>query len=123
MSELTFRDARATLEVGDLDAALHFWVDVVGLSVEAQMGEPPMFAIVGSGGVHVGLSRSDDPVVPEICPVFVTVSDLDALVGRFEAAGIVLDQPPTTRPWRIRDVVVRCPGDGPLVAFGEEVAP
>jgi len=35
--------------------------------------------------------------------------------------GIVLDQAPTERPWGIRDLVVRCPGGGPLIAFGEEL--
>ncbi len=119
MDDITFVDARPTIEVGDLTAALAFWVDVVGLPTEVVMGEPPMFAIVAAGGARLGVSRSDDPFVPAICPVFVTVSDLDALVARFVAAGIELDQPPTRRPWGIRDLVVRCPGGGPLVAFGE----
>jgi hypothetical protein len=54
--------------------------------------------------------------------VFVTLRGLDALIGRFAAAGVPLHQEPTTRPWGIRDVVVRCPGGGPFIAFGEEVA-
>ena len=122
-SEVTYIDARPSIEVADLDAALAFWTEVVGFETEVVMGEPPFFALVGQGGARLGLARTDDPVLPTIAPVFVTLRHLDLLVQRLADAGLALESEPTTRPWGIRDLVVRCPGDGPLIAFGEEVSP
>jgi hypothetical protein len=121
MTDVTYLDTRPSIEVGDLDAALLFWTDVVGFETEAVMGEPPFFALVRSGGAGLGLSRSDNPVLPVIAPVFVTMVNLDALITRLDVAGIDLESEPTVRPWGIRDLVVRCPGNGPLIAFGEEI--
>jgi catechol 2,3-dioxygenase-like lactoylglutathione lyase family enzyme len=120
-SEVTYLDARPSIEVADLDAALAFWRDVAGFEVEVVMGEPPFFALVSSGAARLGLSRSDDAVLPAIAPVFVTLTNLDGFVDRVVGAGIALESEPTTRPWGIRDLVLRCPGGGPLIAFGEEV--
>jgi catechol 2,3-dioxygenase-like lactoylglutathione lyase family enzyme len=122
MTDVTYLDARPSIEVGDLEAALLFWTDVVGFETEAVMGEPPFFALVRSGGARLGLSRSDVPAVPAIAPVFVTLVDLDSLITRLDAAGLDLESEPTVRAWGIRDLVVRCPGHGPLIAFGEETA-
>ncbi len=122
VSEVTYLEARPTIEVGELEVALAFWRDVAGFDVEVMMGEPPFFAMVRSGAAGLGLSRSDDPPFPSIASVFVTLDNLDGLVDRLAAAGIALESEPTTRPWGIRDLVLRCPGDGPLIAFGEKVA-
>jgi len=35
------------------------------------------------------------------------------------AADVPIVVPLTEQPWGLRDVVIGCPGDGPLVAFGE----
>ena len=122
VSEVTYLEARPSIEVGDLDAALAFWRDVAGFDVEVVMGEPPEFAMVRSGGAGLGLARTDAPAIPAIAAVFVTLENLDGFVERLTAAGIPLESEPTTRPWGIRDLVVRCPGHGPLIAFGERVA-
>ncbi len=119
--DVTYLDARPSIEVADLDAALAFWTHIVGFETEVVMGEPPFFAMIRSGPVRLGLARSDTPALPAIAPVFITLENLDALVERLAASGLALDSEPTTRPWHVRDLVVRCPGGGPLVAFGEEV--
>ncbi len=118
----TYLDARPTIEVADLAAALTFWTDVVGFDVMVTMGEPPNFAIVSSGPAVVGLVEVADPAIPEGAPVYITLSGLDALVARLERADIPLAVPITVRPWGLRDLVVTCPGGGPLIALGEEVA-
>lgn len=120
--DVTPVDARASIEVADLDDALAFWTDIAGFDVEVTMGEPPMFAMIRSGAAHLALARVDAPTPMQIAPVFVTVTGLDALVARLAAAGIALESEPTTRPWGIRDITVRCPGGGPIIAFGEEMA-
>jgi predicted enzyme related to lactoylglutathione lyase len=121
MPDPTYLDARPSIEVGDLDAALMFWTDVVGFDVETVMGEPPFFALVNSGGARLALAHSDDPALPGIASAFVTLVNLDGLISRLEAAGLDLESEPTSRPWGLRDLVVRCPGNGPLIAFGEQI--
>ncbi len=50
-----------------------------------------------------------------------TVTDLGGVIERIAAAGIELDLPLTDRPWGMRDIVVRIPGEGPRIAFGERI--
>lgn len=120
--DVTAVDARASIEVADLDAAVAFWTEIAGFEVEVAMGEPPFFAMIRNGPAHLALARTDEPAALGIAPVFVTLTGLDGLVARLAAAGIPLESEPTTRPWGIRDLTVRCPGGGPLLAFGEQVA-
>jgi predicted enzyme related to lactoylglutathione lyase len=118
-----YLDSRPTVEVADLPAALAFLNDVAGLDTEVVMGEPPMFAIVASGAARMGVVEVASPALPEGVPCYFTLTGLDALIERIEAAGLTLTEPPTTRPWGIRDIVLPCPGGGPLLAFGEPVTP
>jgi catechol 2,3-dioxygenase-like lactoylglutathione lyase family enzyme len=122
IDDVTAVDARASIEVADLDAALAFWTDIAGFAVEVTMGEPPMFAKIRNGAAHLALTRVDAPAPMAIAPVFVTLTGLDALLVRLAAAGIPLVSEPSTRPWGVRDITVRCPGGGPVIAFGEEVS-
>jgi len=116
-----FERARPTIEVGDLGAALVFLAEVVGMPVTVTQGEPPMFAMVGEGHAELALVEVDEPAIPEGAACYVTMDGLDALIERLAAAGIELAIPLTVRPWGQRDIVVRLPGEGPLVAFGEKV--
>ncbi len=118
-----YLDSRPTIEVSDLPAALAFLNDVAGLDTEVVMGEPPMFAIVAAGAARMGLVEVDAPALPEGVPCYFTLQGLDGLIERIEAAGLTLTEPPTTRPWGLRDIVLPCPGGGPLLAFGEPVTP
>jgi predicted enzyme related to lactoylglutathione lyase len=120
-SELDYLDSRPTIEVADLGAALAFFNDVAGLATEVVMGEPPMFAIVSAGAARVGVVEVDAPAIPEGVPCYFTLQGLDALIDRLTAAGLAPLEPPTTRPWGLRDIVIPCPGGGPLLAFGEPV--
>jgi predicted enzyme related to lactoylglutathione lyase len=121
--DLVGLDARPTLEVADLGAALAFWTDVVGFAVDVTMGEPPTFAMISAGAAGLGLVEAATPAIPDGAACYITVQGLDGLVTRLEAAGLDLAVPVTTRPWGLRDLVVSCPGGGPLIAFGEPVDP
>ncbi|HEY4377144.1 MAG TPA: VOC family protein [Acidimicrobiales bacterium] len=121
LRDVTYLDARPSIEVGDLGAALAFWTDVVGFEVDTTMGEPPTFAMLSSRSAALALAECDEPAIPAIASVFVTMTGLDGLVERISAAGLTLESEPTTRPWGLRDLVVRCPGNGPFIAFGEQI--
>jgi len=117
----TYLDSRPTIEVADLPAALAFLNDVAGLDTEVVMGEPPTFAILASGEAGIGLVEVAAPAIPQGVACYFTLTGLDALIGRIEAAGLSITEGPTTRPWALRDIVLPCPGGGPLLAFGEPV--
>ncbi len=117
--DVRYLDARPTIEVADHAAALSFFTGTCGLGVEVTMGEPTNFAIIGAGQAQVAVVAADDPPPPGNAAVYFTITGLDPLVARFESAGVEIVVAPTTRPWGLRDVVVRVPGGGPLVAFGE----
>lgn len=117
----TFLRARPTLEVGDLGTVLEFLGEVVGLPIGVVQGEPPMFAIVGVADAEIGLVEVDEPALPEGAACYISVTGLDALVERIQAAGVELDVEPTVRPWGTRDIVVAVPGEAPRLAFGEQV--
>ncbi len=121
-TDLQYLDARPTIEVADLPAALAFFNDVAGLDTEVVMGEPPMFAIVGAGPARVGVVEVDAPAHPEGVPCYLTMHGLDTLLERLDRAGLAPSEPPVTRPWGLRDIVIPCPGGGPLLAFGEPLA-
>ena len=118
----TFERSRPSLEVGDLGAALAFLTDVVGFTAHVVEGEPPMFAIIGEGPAEIALVEVDEPAIPEGAACYVTVTDLGGVIERIAAAGIELDVPLTDRPWGMRDIVVRIPGEGPRIAFGERIS-
>lgn len=118
-ADLGFTDARPTLEVADLEAALGFFTGVAGFSTEVTMGDPPTFAIVGAGGAAIGLTQVASPALPEGAACYLTLGDVDRLAERCAAAGLTPAIPPTDRPWGMRDLVIGVPGGGPLVAFGQ----
>jgi hypothetical protein len=119
----TFRRSRPSLEVGDLGAALAFLTDVVGFDVRVVEGEPPLFAIVGDGPSELALVEVDEPALPQGAACYVTMTGLDGLLERLAGAGIEPAVPLTERPWGLRDIVVVLPGEGPRVAFGEQIEP
>lgn len=117
----TYLDARPTIEVEDLPAAISFFTDVAGFAVEVSMGEPPVFAILVSGDTRVAVLANEEPASPAGAAVYFTVRGLDAIVDRAERAGVYFLAPITVRPWGLRDAVIFCPGGGPQLAFGEPI--
>ena len=121
MSEVRAIDVRATLEVADLAAALAFWTEVAGFEVVTTMGDPATFALVASGDAELALVEVEAPAIPLGAACYVTIEGFDAFVAATTAAGHPPEGEPQTWPWGLRDVVVRCPGGGPRIAFGERV--
>jgi catechol 2,3-dioxygenase-like lactoylglutathione lyase family enzyme len=120
---MAFERSRPSVEVGDLAAALAFLTDVVGMPLQVVDGQPPVFAIVGTGDAEIALVEVDEPALPAGAACYVTVTELDGLLARLAAAGVTLDVELTDRPWGMRDIVVTVPGEGPRIAFGERTEP
>lgn len=113
--------------VDDSDAALAFYRDVLGLSVQhsVEQGEfrwitlttasQPDIQIVLSH-THAGRSAQDGDAYAallakgEVCPLHFRSDDLDALVDRVaRTPNAEVLQEPTQQPWGVRDAAVRDP--------------
>jgi len=110
--------SRTTIGVRDVVASIAFYERAVGFEVVVTMGERPTFALIGTGGVGLGLVESDPaPVAPFAC-CYIDVEGVEDLHRRCVEAGVTITSPLTTQPWGNRDFVIADP-DGHQIAFGE----
>lgn len=108
--------SRLITSVGALAPAIHFYRDLLGLELRVQQGE---FAwLVTADGVEVMLHER--PAVPSDTAVAVgfTVTDVARVVADWAAAGGVVVDEPSPRPWGETMAVVR-DADGHLVCLSE----
>ena len=116
------------LIVADLDRALHFYVDVLGLPLGHRSGP---YAQLATGTTRVALYQRDAMaatlgrplIIPaEDAPGFelgFKVDDVDAAFAALAAEGTPAAAPPTDRPWGQRTAYVRDP-DGHLIELAED---
>jgi predicted enzyme related to lactoylglutathione lyase len=109
--------ARLIVSVNELEPALAFYTDVVGLSLQNRHGDIAMLST--SDGIQVMLHERPT-VVPENATVSIgfLVDDLDAVVRTWESHGGVILDPPAEQAWGERMSVVRDP-DGHVVCLSE----
>lgn len=100
--------AEPILAVSDVGEAVRWWVDVVGFRVGFVYGDPPTHGGVVPAGAWTGGPRvqltSRPPLGTGGAMVYVTVSDVDALAARAEAAGAAIATPLGDRPWGVREI-------------------
>jgi len=113
--------------VDDIDAALGFYRDTLGLTVRHQVASDefrwvtlaperqPDLAVVLSQ-THAGRSQQDGDALAallakgELRPVHFRADDLDVTFERIASApGAVVLEEPASRPWGVRDGAVRDP--------------
>lgn len=83
-------DAR-TLPVRDLDAALPFYLTVLGFRVVSRSASAPHSAILGRDDVEIGLVESGGDPAQEGC--FFEVDDVEAAWAEMRANGLGQDAP------------------------------
>jgi lactoylglutathione lyase len=113
------------LYVGDLEASVRFYRDVVGLAYKFTDAG---YAEFDAGRVRFALyerRRAEWLTGCAVAPgaggeVVVPVDDVDAYAERLTAAGVPLLSGPADRPWGHRTVHVADP-DGFVVEFAEEI--
>ena len=117
------------LIVEDLDRALHFYTDVLGLRLGHRSGD---YAQLDTGTTRLGfytrramektLGFSLQPPT-QTAPGFeigFKVPDVDAAFAELVAHGATPATPPTTRPWGQRTAYVRDP-DGHLIELAQDL--
>jgi len=113
-----FLNSRPNLEVGDLDRAIAFYAEVLGLPLRFRADEFSLAVVGDEGGCEIALQRLD---MPHAASCYFNVLGVDAIHARCEAAGATITSPLQTQPWGMRDFVVTDP-DGNRIAIGERVA-
>jgi catechol 2,3-dioxygenase-like lactoylglutathione lyase family enzyme len=106
------------LPVSDLARSLAFYTDQLGLDVgytSDSMAEFPSAGLVLDEEAR--FRRSDVAVT-----VGMSVNDVDTVFADFEERGIRAAEPPTDRPWGVRNFYVTDP-DGYLIEFEQPKRP
>ena len=116
---------RSVLAVNDLERSTRFYMDVLGM--KRDFGD-------GSDGWSF-LSRDEFRVMLGHCPdamppadlgdhnwyVYLNVTEVDSLHAEFAGKGADILSAPTTKPWGLREFVLRTP-DGHRIVFGQPMA-
>jgi uncharacterized glyoxalase superfamily protein PhnB len=94
-----------TLAVGDVDAGIDHYRDVLGFEELWRYGEPTAHAGIRFGTVEIHLSAK--PPNPGGGWLYFVVSDVDALRDALRERGADIVHPPQDQPWGMREMAVR----------------
>ncbi len=101
---------RCELFPDDLDAAVHFYVDVLGFEVEQdERRSSSPYVALAFGAARLGLAQRDDVIgaahrrPPAGAELVLEVADLATALDRVLTAGWPLDEGLTRRPWGLVD--------------------
>ncbi len=119
-----------SMTVNDLATSMAFWTDVVGFKVQERFEREGRLLGVGlqAGEVFLMLGQDDwqkgrDRQKGQGFRMYLmTNQDVDAIARKIEAAGGVLDQPPTDQEWGARDLAFTDP-DGFKVTIARWIKP
>jgi predicted enzyme related to lactoylglutathione lyase len=97
--------------VNDLEAAVSFYRDTLGLTVKFRDGG--RYCAIDAGGFTLGLAAQEERIVEEAAAAF-RVEDIEQSLARLAAAGAEVLRPVERGPHESR-AVLRAPGGGTLV--------
>jgi catechol 2,3-dioxygenase-like lactoylglutathione lyase family enzyme len=111
--------------VRDVRAAAAYYCDVLGFENRGFFGDPPVFVMLGRGGVELFFNQGAD-AAGQVRPraavgydAYVHVTGLDELWGELASRGARILEGPVERVYGMRELVVEdC--HGLRLAFGED---
>jgi lactoylglutathione lyase len=111
------------ITTADLGAALRFYRDLLGATVDYEFPGPdgkPGYVGLELGTAHLGIGRDPEMTVPASprFQLWVYADDCDAAVERLRAGGVTIVDEPADQPWGERVARVLDP-DGNLVLIGQ----
>jgi uncharacterized glyoxalase superfamily protein PhnB len=120
MSEIT--KARFVLAVLDLKRSTDYYTSKLGLAIDF---EAPGWSFLSRGSFRVMLGECSDAIPPAELGDhsyygYITVEDVDALCGEYQARGVQFTQQLASKPWGMREFGVLTI-DGHRVMFGQEL--
>jgi uncharacterized glyoxalase superfamily protein PhnB len=104
-----FRGVVPVLPAADVDAALAYYRDTLGFSVEGRHQNDRGDVVFGSvlcGKANFYLAKTPGSITPLRCFVFVD-GDVDALCQAFASRGATIVEQPEDKPWGYRQFTLR----------------
>jgi predicted enzyme related to lactoylglutathione lyase len=111
--------SRVLLHPVDFERSLHFYAEGLGLPVYREWGSGFTRGVVFFlGGGFLELSGSSRTGTSESVGLWLQVRDLDDVRRELEEAGVEVLEPPTGKPWGLREMQTRDP-DGLRIVIVE----
>jgi catechol 2,3-dioxygenase-like lactoylglutathione lyase family enzyme len=118
MSTRHVTQAFPILAVGDLEAAMRYYRDMLGFTIAWKWGEPPQRAGVVLDEVELQLVAPGPGVPPGAAIVYCHMTGVDEYYAECRARGAAIALELGDRPWGARDFRVVDP-DGNRIGFAE----
>ena len=103
--------SRVLLRPADLDAALDFYEDRLGLSRYRDWGEDGTGGVVFFlGGGYLELTEGDDDTpAPAGVRLWLQVADVTATCDELASRGVTIDEEPAEQPWGLVEATIHDP--------------
>jgi predicted enzyme related to lactoylglutathione lyase len=111
--------SRVLLHPMDFERSCRFYAETLGLHVYREWGSGSSRGVVFFlGGGFLELSGSSRTGTSESVGMWLQVRDVDAVGHELEEAGVDTVEPPTDKPWGLREMQLRDP-DGLIIVIVE----
>jgi uncharacterized glyoxalase superfamily protein PhnB len=111
---VTFKSIAPSFVVSDVVATAEYYRDVLGFEILGNFADPPVFAMVGRGGVEIHFGKADaEPQRSNLelrkisSNAYIWVDDVDALHQELIASGADIIEGPTLRIYNCVEMEVR----------------
>lgn len=124
-SMTTLRPYAHVLAVPDLERSVRYFRGVLGFHEE--WADENNWSCLAHGAVRVMLGHCPDALPPAETGDhsyfgYFHTDDLDGAYGEIAPRGAIIPQPPTDKPWGMREMTVHTP-DGHRMTFGQVLTP
>ena len=111
--------SRVLLHPVDFERSLRFYAESLGLHVYREWGSGSnRGAVFFLGGGFLELSGSSRTTASENTRLWLQVRDVNAVGREFGEVGVEISEPPTDKPWGLREMQIRDP-DGLRIVIVE----
>jgi predicted enzyme related to lactoylglutathione lyase len=102
--------SRVLVHPTDFERSFRFYAENLGLHVYREWSSGATRGVVFFlGGGFLELSGSSRPGTSESVGVWLQVRDVNAVGRELEEAGVEIIEPPTNKPWGLREMQIRDP--------------
>jgi predicted enzyme related to lactoylglutathione lyase len=111
--------SRVLVRPTDFERSFRFYAETLGLHVYRQWTSGSTRGVVFFlGGGFLELSGSSQTGARESVALWLQVRDVDSVGDKLEEAGVNIIEPPTDKPWGLREMQIRDP-DGLRIVIVE----
>jgi predicted enzyme related to lactoylglutathione lyase len=108
--------SRVLLHPTDFERSFRFYVESLGLHLYREWSSGSTRGVVFFlGGGYIELSGSSPTGTSESISLWLQVRDVDAAGRELEEAGVDVVEPPTDKPWGLREMQIQAPDELSIV--------